>query len=338
MKIVKKLMSLSAVFMIVSVLAVSACGGKKSAATSDPTTASLSSVVPASAATNVTANTPVVFTLAVNNATSSDGSQLSYQCNSATVLFTPASALTGNTMTVTLTPTATAQIFTVIPCTVSGNITTTGPGGSVTTAINLSFSEAPTTFSYTDKVYTLYGTAQYPYMVTPGGVIPVANMTGITAGTSPLSYCALYAKPIDNGIIPVLCVDNKGENHFLYIDPSTNELWVYTGPTVLGQAYSVDWLQVPWGTIEYAPAAPLYDLVAGAYAIIPTGVFFIENTPNNTTLKFAQNMNFSNIMTVPVSVAVTTTSTGTCDSSLGNCTSGASSTTGIFGVIIGYSN
>ncbi|MFI4939360.1 MAG: hypothetical protein ACHP7O_03295, partial [Burkholderiales bacterium] len=169
----------------------------------------------------------------------------------------------------------------------------------------------------------IYGAAKYPYMVTQGGVIPVANMTGITAGATPLSYCALYETPIDNGIIPVVCVDNVGVNHFLYIDPSTNELWVYNGTTVLDQAYGGRWHQVPWGTtIEYDLAAQQYNLVTGAFAVIPSGIFFIEKT-SNWTLEFAPNMDFSNITTV---VAAPTTIYGVIETNI------------IFSVIIAYSN
>ena len=104
------------------------------------TLAALSSLAPASGATGIARDITPVITLAVRNATSSDGAKLSMVCNTRAIPFTSASALSADakTMTVTLTPQAGA-ILAGDACTMTGNVSTSGPKGSVNTTIGTSF-------------------------------------------------------------------------------------------------------------------------------------------------------------------------------------------------------
>lgn len=136
---------LFAVAMAVALL-LSACGGGGGGggAVTSPTplpTATLSSTVPAPGETGVARGVKPAITLAVSNATSSDGSKLSLLCTSRTISFTSASALSADakSMTVTLTPQADA-ILAGDNCTLSGDVSTIGSGGTVKTTISTSFS------------------------------------------------------------------------------------------------------------------------------------------------------------------------------------------------------
>ena len=108
------------------------------------TQAALSSVAPAAGATGVARDIAPVITLAVSNATSSDGTKLALVCNARAVPFTSASVLSADAkiITVRLTP-QTGAILAGETCTLNGSITTTGTTGStgaVNTAIGSSFS------------------------------------------------------------------------------------------------------------------------------------------------------------------------------------------------------
>ena len=97
--------------------------------------------------------------LTVANATSSDGSKLVFTCNGRKIVFTSTSNRTfGNfsQMNVSLTPQK-GSVAIGENCTLAGSVTTTGPGGTVSTAINTSFS-----------IYAA----------------PVANATTLLAGTA----------------------------------------------------------------------------------------------------------------------------------------------------------
>ena len=103
--------------------------------------ATLSSVVPANGATGVARDVKPVITLAVANATSSDGSKLSLISTSRTITFVATGALSADakTVTVTLTP-QTGAILAGDICTLTGDVSTTGTGGTTKTAISTSFS------------------------------------------------------------------------------------------------------------------------------------------------------------------------------------------------------
>ena len=105
------------------------------------TLAALSSVAPAAGATGVARDVNPVITLAVRNATSSDGAKLALVCNTRAIPFTSASALSADAknITVKLTPQAGA-ILAGDACTLSGNVSTNGATGAVNTTIGTSFS------------------------------------------------------------------------------------------------------------------------------------------------------------------------------------------------------
>lgn len=123
-------------------------GGSTPASTPGPVTpaptVTLSWVSPADGVTGVADDlNSVVFALAVTNATASDASKLTFLCNSKSVAFVPGSALTvdGKSMVVSVSPKAGANLAGET-CTISGGIVTTGPGGTVTTVVNTSFTFA----------------------------------------------------------------------------------------------------------------------------------------------------------------------------------------------------
>ena len=148
---------LVAVALLAGTVFLASCGGGGGGGTPTPAPTptptptpvpqvTLSSVVPASGAAGVARDVKPVITLTVTNATASDGSKLALICASRTITFTAASALStdAKTMTVTLTPQASA-ILTGDNCTLAGDVTTTGAGGTAKTSINTSFSIYATT-------------------------------------------------------------------------------------------------------------------------------------------------------------------------------------------------
>lgn len=104
-------------------------------------TATLSLIVPATGEAGVARGVKPVITLAVSNATSSDASKLSFLCANRTITFTSTSAFSADakSVAVTLTP-QTDAILAGDTCTLSGDVSTTGPGGTVKTTISTSFS------------------------------------------------------------------------------------------------------------------------------------------------------------------------------------------------------
>lgn len=133
-----------AVFLTALTLAACSGGGGSGGTVAPPPplpTATLSSIAPATGEAGVARTVNPVITLAISNAASSDASGLSLACTSGTISFTAASAVSADakSLTVTLTP----QTNAIVPgdaCTLSGDVSTTGSGGTVKTAINTSFS------------------------------------------------------------------------------------------------------------------------------------------------------------------------------------------------------
>lgn len=143
-----KFMSKTAAFM--AAILVAACGGgggggSTQANTAPAPTASLLSVSPATGAT-VTANSidgvPITVKFSVTDALTSDTSKVALSCNNNPVPFKSASSLSadGKTMTVVFSPTAVpALVGQNYQCTLSGDLTVTGPGGTGATHGNTSF-------------------------------------------------------------------------------------------------------------------------------------------------------------------------------------------------------
>src|SRR3989344_2806649 len=254
-----KLVGLCAVFM--TALVLFGCGGggggggALSSTTPTPTpsaplapTATLASVTPASGATDVATNVSPVFNLSVTDAASSDASQLSLLCNSKTVAFTSASALStdGKTMTVTLTPTTGAIVLSDL-CTISGDITTTGPGGTVITTVGISFS-------------VVAPTCTAPAIWTPGINTCVSPMGVKVVGTNQLpvgcdsSSFQCFKDAVESGAVKAVAsggTDNTGPPIvFLYFKNTTataktTGLWNVLPFHMADGSYS--WVDIPGG-------------------------------------------------------------------------------------------
>ena len=227
-------------FAIIIVATLVACGGGGGGGgggspTPAPTptpipTARLSSITPSPGATDVPVDAKVVINLNITDATLCDASRLSFLCNNKATGFYATSVLTSTSCVNTITP---AALTNGDNCAIAGDITTTGDGGSVKTPINASFTVAPTTvLHYTDKVYALW-TGAYPFAVTKTGVAKVTNKTQYTSGFYPLSNCWLMDSSFlsqTGGRILTNCQDAiGGGRHSLYIDPTKDELYEYTG-------------------------------------------------------------------------------------------------------------
>ncbi len=142
---------------LLAAILMAACGGgggggsSSAPAPSGPApTASLLSVSPATGETikaNAIDEVTITVELTVTDATKSDASKISLQCDNAAITFTSTSSLSGDgkTMAVTLAPAATSSLVgATYQCTMSGDVVTTGPGGTVPTTISTSFSVAST--------------------------------------------------------------------------------------------------------------------------------------------------------------------------------------------------
>lgn len=141
----------SRIAVLVAAVFVAACGGGGGGGaptptpTASPPTAALLSVSPATGATvkaNTISDIAITVDLTVIDATRSDASKASLLCDNNPISFTSASSLSadGKTMSLTLTPKAvTALVGATYQCTLSGDIVTTGPGGTVTTTGSTSF-------------------------------------------------------------------------------------------------------------------------------------------------------------------------------------------------------
>ncbi len=140
---------LSVIVTLASTLVLASCGGGGgggTAVTPTPTPtqtpqATLASIVPASGATGVARDVKPVITLTVANATSSDGSKLALVCGGKTIAITAVSVLSADTksMTVTLTPQGGA-VQAGDSCTLAGDVSTAGAGGTAKTTISTAFS------------------------------------------------------------------------------------------------------------------------------------------------------------------------------------------------------
>ena len=143
--------------VIMAAIALTSCGGgggggdagNTSVSTTPPSgptpipkpTASLLSITPATGArivSNDGSGISVVFKLTVTNADTSDASKLSFLCNSKVTAFTATSPVASGVSTSTIIPTSNLALGE--RCTVSGDITTTGAGGSVKTPVSTSLS------------------------------------------------------------------------------------------------------------------------------------------------------------------------------------------------------
>ena len=141
-----------AAVLLAATLGLVGCGGSVGTtstiavpAPSALTLATLSSLAPASGATGVSRDVKPVVTLAVRNATSSDGSKLLLVCTGKTISFTATSALSADatSIAVTLTPQA-GTLLAGDACTLNGNISTSGTSGAVNTTIATSFTVGTT--------------------------------------------------------------------------------------------------------------------------------------------------------------------------------------------------
>ena len=122
--------------------------------------------------------------------------------------------------------------------------------------------------SYTDKVYVTY-VGSYPYSVSKTGLTKVVNKTQFTTPGFGLFSCSLYEVPIETGIIPVQCTANVDNvRRTFYINPLTDELFLYTGTFVFD---STKFHSVPWGTnMPYGNSVGLL----GAYAEVADGIYW----------------------------------------------------------------
>lgn len=141
-----KLASLCAVFMIAL---VSGCGGGGGGSPATPTptttqapapTASLSAAPSTTLVASDGSGLSIVIKLSITNADSSDASKLVLLCNNKPILFTSNSVVVSGVSTSTIVPTVSLTIGE--NCTLSGDITTTGAGGSVKTPISTAFTVA----------------------------------------------------------------------------------------------------------------------------------------------------------------------------------------------------
>ena len=119
-------------------------------------------------------------------------------------------------------------------CTMAANVTATrGSVTSIALPITATFTTAADAIlSYTEKTYALW-TGAYPYAVTNTGVTPVVNKTKYTFGARPLSKCAIMDPSFTarmKGKVLTECQASDGTGrHVLYIDPSKNEIYEYSG-------------------------------------------------------------------------------------------------------------
>jgi len=159
-----------------------------------------------SGATGVARDVKPVITLTVANATSSDGSKLSLLCTSRTITFTSVSTLSGDakSMDVTLTPQAGA-ILAGDTCSLTGDVSTTGTGGTVKTAIGTSFTIVAAPVAVAKGLSLIVGTADSPG--SQDGALLEASFNGPRA----LSVGADGTVYIADG-----CADGSSSSHALY--------------------------------------------------------------------------------------------------------------------------
>jgi hypothetical protein len=111
----------------------------------------------------------------------------------------------------------------------SVNVTTTC--GVNSAAVNgICQANAPTVLHYTDKVYAVWTGGQL-YSVSKTDVKLLTNKTSFTTGFFPLANCWLpKSGPLADGKVLASCQDAFGlRRHYLYIDPTKDELYEYTG-------------------------------------------------------------------------------------------------------------
>lgn len=161
---------LAAVAVLTGTVFIAGCGGGGGGGISTPTPTptslpqvTLLSVVPASGATGVARDVKPVITLAVTNATASDASKLALICTTRAISFAATSALStdAKTMTVTLTPQANT-ILAGDNCSLAGDVSTTGAGGAVKTAISTSFAIQAAPVAVAKGLSLIAGTADSP--------------------------------------------------------------------------------------------------------------------------------------------------------------------------------
>jgi hypothetical protein len=143
-------------------------GGGATAVTPTPTPtptpqATLTSIVPSTGATGIALDIKPVITLAISNATSSDATALSFVCSTRKIAFTSAAVLStdGKTGTITLTPAA-SSVLAGDSCSITGDVSTSGAGGTVKTTVNTSFSIFSAPVSVAKGLSLIAGTINSP--------------------------------------------------------------------------------------------------------------------------------------------------------------------------------
>jgi hypothetical protein len=164
---------------------------------------------------------------------------------------------------------------------------------------------APTVLHYTDKVYAIWD-SDYLYTVNKTGATMLVNKTSFTTGLSPIFNCwvSKASGVLADGKILVSCQDTSSlRRHYLYIDPTKDELYEYTGqtPANLTCTENVDktWTCPADNDWENNQSVPPVGAPADALATahVSDGWYFSTNTEQRTIF-FADSL--GNTSTVKV--------------------------------------
>lgn len=132
--------------VLATAIALTACGGGGGGGTvvtpppvtTPAPTVLLSSVVPATGATNVSVNVRPVFTFAVTNVTAIN-TVTAFVCNSKQITYLATADLTSKAGSATISFAPMVALTNGDSCTMSSDVTATGAGGSAKTTVNTSF-------------------------------------------------------------------------------------------------------------------------------------------------------------------------------------------------------
>lgn len=149
---------------------------------------------------------------------------------------------------------------------------------------------APTVLHYTDKVYAIWDSGSI-FAVTKTDVVPLVNKTSFSTGVRPFFNCWMSkaSGTLADGRVLVSCQDTASlRRHYLYIDPTKDELYEYTGqtPANLTCTENVDktWTcpaNNDWENIQVVPPAGA-PVGAVATAQVSDGWYFSTNTEQRT--------------------------------------------------------
>lgn len=212
----------------------------------------------------------------------------------------------GNSLVLTQSTDTVTQKVTFAPATVlpygstcigQGTSTASGLDGGASTTISWKTTfvvEADPVLHYTDKVYALW-TDKYPHAVTRSGVTKVKNMTQWNGLGKDLFLCFIANHPLADGKILTLCKDLAGMKwHTLYIDPTKDEMYEYTGTVPADLVYTVDpdsgipaaSLGASWLDVDKPTAAhPQWN----SFAKVTDGYYYTEIGSSGGLLKFIGN-------------------------------------------------